>query len=334
MKLSLFLTIGPSLPLVSQQLLIQHSNSGIELSWPRNLPPSSGVSSRLESHIFSPPDLHNWVVETSLKLDDSAGEGISSFTLALGGMTRFFRLEQNLKYVHRADTSAPPAAYQRQFRNAMEGFRPPSSPEDPGCLPAITWDPTEANYWTEFNTTPEEHNAALAQNDPERRLTELSLNETEIIKFMKNGFVVSPRINLIDGENRGGFPTPVDYYYNLWADDLPVFISSDSALDAWHTTFLGMLEEMEELILYLGTAHLLLKGYDDNSLSADKSSPIHWLQAAHAHEDVMKTHLYGDAQRFEDMTLFTPRGHYANSQVLTAYFQGQRNFFSVKVRIS
>ena len=363
MKLILLLAIGASLPLLSQQLSIQPSDSGIELSWPRNFPPSSGVPAILESRIFSSPDLHNWVEETTLELDDSTGEGISSFTLAPGEMTRFFRLEQNLKYAHRADTSAPPAAYQLQFSNAMEGFRSASSPEDPGCLPAITWDPTEANYWTEFNTTPAEHNAALAQNDPERRRTDFSLNEAETIKFEKNGFVVSPRIDLIDGENFGGFPTPVDYYYKLWADDLPVFISSDSVLDAWHTTFLGMLEEMEELILYpllrdliedlsglseisasweiddspgadhvrqaiadlnlyLGTAHLLLKGYDDSPPSADQSSPTHWFQAARAHEAVMKTDLYGDAQRFEDMTLFIPRGHYANSQVLTAYFQG------------
>ena len=363
MKRILLLTIGVSSPLLAQRLSIHQSETGIELTWPRNYPPSSGVPSILESRIFSSPDLYNWVEETTLTLDDSAGSGISSWMIPPGQTSQYFRLDQDLKYAHRAAPSAPPASYQLQFLSAMDGFRSASSVEDPDCLPAIGWEPTTANYWTEFNTTPEEHNADLAANDPERRLTDFSLNEAEILKFRENGFVVSPRVNLINWDNLGGFPTPVDYYYKLWADDLPVFISSDSVLDAWHSTFLGMLEEVEELILYptlrdfmgelsdlseietswenndspgadqvrqaiddlnvyLGTAQLLLRGFDDSPPSDDQSLPIHWFQAAQAHSATTKTGLYGDGSRFEDMTLFTPRGHYANSQVLTAYFQG------------
>ena len=363
MRIFLSFTITSSLALSGQQLSLRNLESGIELSWPRTFPPSSGVPSILESRLFSSPNLNDWVEETTVILDDSAGDGTSSLNITTDERLRFFRLEQFLTYAHRSEADEPPARYQQQFQNAMEGFRTAPSQEDPACLPSIDWDPTGANYWTEFSTTPAEHNAGLAANDPERRLTDFSLNEAETIKFKENGFVVSPRINLIDGENFGGFPTPVDYYYKLWADDLPVFISSDSVLDAWHTTFLGMLEEVEELVLYpslrnfmedlsnlselraswendespgtnhvrqaiddlnlyLGTAQLLLKGYDDNPVSGDQSSPIHWFQAAQAHSNTSKTGLYGDLFRFEDMTLFTPRGHYANSQVLTAYFQG------------
>jgi len=362
MKVILLLTIGAIVPLLAQQLSIHQSDRGIELTWPHNFPPSSGVSSILESRILSSPDLYKWVEEEALTLNDSSGGGESILRLTPGETSRFFRLEQELKYAHRTDSSAPPASYQRQFLNAMEGYRAAPSPQDPACLPAIEWDPTVANYWTEFDTTPEEHNANLAVNDPERRSTDFSLNEAETIKFKKNGFVVSPRINRNLG-GRSGSALPVDYYYKLWADDLPVFISSDSVLDAWHTTFLGMLEEVEELILYpslrnfmgdlsnlseleaswkndespgadhvrqaiadlnlyLGTAQLLLKGYNDSPPSGDESSPMHWFQAAQAHSGVAKTGLYGDDRRYEDMTLFTPRGHYANSQVLTAYFQG------------
>jgi hypothetical protein len=142
-----------------------------------------------------------------------------------------------------------------------------------------------------------------------------------------------------------------------------VFISSDSVLDAWHATFLGMLEEIEELVLYpklrqlisnlsdlsvleaawenegtagaehvreagvdlnlyLGTAQRLLVGFDDSGPSSDLASPVHWFRAAKDHSQTTKPGLYGDGLRFEDMTLFTPRGHNTNSKVLTAYFQG------------
>ena len=65
MKTVLLLTIGATVPLLAQQLSIHHSDRGIELTWPRNFPPSSGVSSILESRILSSPDLYKWVEETA-----------------------------------------------------------------------------------------------------------------------------------------------------------------------------------------------------------------------------------------------------------------------------
>ena len=364
MRALLFIIAGAPILLPAQQLSIRPSGNEIELSWPRVFPPSSGVPTVIDSRIFSSGDLQNWVEETTLTLDSSAGNGVSAHNITQDATPRFFRLEEFLTYTHRSDPSDPPAFYQQQFLNAMEGFGAAPTPDESGCLPRIDWDPTQANFWAEFNTTPEEHNADLANDDPERRRTDFSLNETERAKFVQNGFVVSPRIDLIsDGEAFGGFPTPVDYYFKLWADDLPVFISSDSVLDAWHATFLGMLEEIEELVLYpklrqlisnlsdlsvveaaweneamvgaehvrqagvdlnlyLGTAQRLLVGFDDSGPSSDLASPVHWFRAARDHTQTAKTGLYGDRLRFEDMTLFTPRGHYTNSKVLTAYFQG------------
>jgi len=318
---------------------------------------------------LSSPDLKNWVEDTTLTLDDSSGNGISTVSLARTEGAKFYRLEQFLSYAHRAAASAPPAVYNRQFLSASEELTGltlkglSESPADPGCLDAVTWDPTTANYFEDFNTSPDDYNATLLPGDPERRYTDFRLNEAEIVLFQQNGFVVAPRVNLIAEDARGENPTPVDYYYKLWTDDLPVFITSDSVLDAWHSTFLGMLEEIEELVLYpnlrqlvvglsnlnainaewneaatpgadhvrqaigdlnlyLGTARSLLVGYDGSTPSADQSLPVHWFQAARNHTETMKTGLYGDRNRIEDMTLFTPRGHYTNSLVLTSYFQG------------
>ncbi|YCM42975.1 DUF3160 domain-containing protein [Verrucomicrobiaceae bacterium 227] len=368
---SCFPLIGLSfLALNAQELELKLDGPNTELSWDRTFPPSSGVPSQIQSRIFSSSDLRNWVEDSTLTLDESSGNGISTISLASPDAVRFYRLEQFLSYLHRGDEGAPPAVYGQQLINAkqslggltLQKFSTP--PEAPGCLAGIGWDPSTANYFDDYNTSPDDYNATLLPGDPERRYTDFRLNEAELAKFQQNGFVVAPRVNLIVGpEPFGEHPTPVDFYYKIWTDDLPVFITADSVLDAWHETFLGMLEEIEEFVLYpkvrqlavglsdlslierewadevtpgadhvrqaiadlnlyLGTARSLLLGYDDSAPSSDLSLPNHWYQAAKAHTATEKTGLYGDVDRIEDMTLFTPRGHYTNSQVLTAYFQG------------
>ena len=48
---------------------------------------------------------------------------------------------------------------------------------------------------------------------------------------------------------RLGSASFADSYYRLFTDDLPVFVSADSVLHAWHRTYVSMLEELEELQL-------------------------------------------------------------------------------------
>ena len=370
--------------LQAEDLKLEFNGPNPELSWERSFPPSSGVPSFIQFRIFSSSDLKSWVEDSSITLDDSSGNGTSTLPLTKSDGTKFYRLEEFLSYAHRAAPSAPPAVYGQQLNNArqslgglsLQQFSTP--PEDPACLPQIGWDPTTATFWTEFNTSPEDHNANLPPNDPERRLTDFRLNEAELAKFQQNGFVVSPRIALKGDDPGLGIvesPTPVDFYYKIWTDDLPVFITSDSVLDAWHQTFLSMLEETEELVLYpalrelltlprplegggsepplsdlstllalwhtidsegerhviraigdlnvyLGTAASLLRGYDPSPPTSDTASPAHWFQVTQQATNFEKRGLYGDMDRIEDMTLFKVRGHYVNSQVLSAYFQG------------
>lgn len=349
--------------LPAQELSIRPSGDGLELHWLRTFPPSSGVPTIIENRIFSSGNLLDWSRDSTLTFRDPVGDGLSRLKIVPNDASRFFRIEEFLTYAHRSTPSDPPAFYQQQFRNAMAGFRSSPAPDESECLSGIEWDVTQALYWDQFNTTPAEHNENLAPNDPERRITNFKLNDAERARFIQNGFVVSPRIDLIAPDPFGGHPNPVDYYYSLWTDDLPVFITADSVLDAWHETFLRMLEEVEEFVLYpklrelviglenqsdlkstwdsndtpgaenvrqamadlnlyLGTALRLLIDLDNGGPTGDLSSPSHWYQAARDHSDNTKSGLYGDGGRIEDMTLFTPRGHYTNSRVLTAYFQG------------
>jgi len=104
-------------------------------------------------------------------------------------------------------------------------------------LPQISFDPTTAEFWDQFNLDPAIHNATNAL-DP--RLTDFRLNTNEFAVFQTNGFVVSPRL---------GSYSFADAFYKIYSDDMPVFFSADAALQAWHRSYVSMLEEVEETYL-------------------------------------------------------------------------------------
>jgi hypothetical protein len=89
-------------------------------------------------------------------------------------------------------------------------------------LPGIAFDPTTAQFWDLFN------------------LKGFSLNTNEFAVFQTNGFVVTPRL---------GSYSFADEFYKIYSADLPVFVSTDAALQAWHRSYIGMLEELEETYL-------------------------------------------------------------------------------------
>ncbi|MGI9239530.1 MAG: DUF3160 domain-containing protein, partial [Verrucomicrobiales bacterium] len=328
--------------------------------------------------------------------DESAGDGVVRIDIQPAAGRHYYRVESDTEYLHRRSASSAPAEYNQQYANALRSTEGLSLEEfsrggavDPVDLASISWDPTTATYWDEFNTSPADHNAGLPDDDPERRLSDFRLNAAELVKFRQNGFVVSPRLarNVQDPDwpqGSGNPPLPIDLYYQIWTDDLPVFITADSVLDAWHRTFLQVLEELEEIYLYpklrrllvgslagsrpnlfadcrmpgtvgdglgqlsalrsawdtadspgsehvrqaiddldlyLAVASRLIIGYDPSPATDDPSDPTHWYRAARAHNQPSVPSLYGDSERREDMTLYRPRGHYVNSQVLSAYFR-------------
>ena len=103
-------------------------------------------------------------------------------------------------------------------------------------LDKFGWDPTTAKFWDDFNCDP----IKLVNK---RFRTDFRLNEAELAKFKQNGFVVSERLSA------GSF---AEMFYRIYSRDLPVFISSDALLHAWHRSYDGMLEELEET--YLSTS--------------------------------------------------------------------------------
>jgi hypothetical protein len=118
----------------------------------------------------------------------------------------------------------------------------------PAYLPGISWDPTNSLYWDAFQKDvvksggPEtiSWGSAFRPDPPQGLLPAFKLSEAELATFRTNGFVVSERLS----DKSFG-----DIYYNIFVRDLPVFITTDSILQAWQRSFSGVLEVIEEGML-------------------------------------------------------------------------------------
>ena len=244
MKITVGMISLATLGTFAQTPKIVMAGEQVQLQWDRHFPLNSGVTSWWEYRVLTSSDLSAWSEHSLIRSDDSEGAGVSTLDLPRGNGSQFFRLRSQLFYSHRESSDSQPAFYEQQYDSAfnpeltLTEFADQSS--DPSCLEGINRDPTTATFFTEFNTTPQAHNVSLPADDPERRVYDFALNENELAKFQQNGFVVSPRVKAYkDFWDEGHLiaPTPVDLYYAIWTDDLPVFITADSVLDAWHQSF-------------------------------------------------------------------------------------------------
>lgn len=169
----------------------------------------------------------------------------------------------------------------------------------------------------------------------------LALNDAELSKLGSNGFVIS---------TRQAFPTFVNGYAAIYSEDLPVYVSADSILEALHSSYDELLKVTEESALIpkvrsiLDQAHAALSGYQHSPgaqeldlylavaralLSGAAVSPVagaeaasitQIVQMAQAAEGIVPVELFGET-RDEDMSQFVPRGHYTDNEALERYFR-------------
>lgn len=318
--------------------------------------PVGGMRYRLA--VESSPDLSTWGSPKALQPSEDPS---APFRLTPpDGTAGFFRLHLTLEDTGAAADGAELFGYNRVFAGELrqmgyptvEAFAAAFTPTN-AYLPGISFDPTTAGYWVEFNTDPEILNGRLPPNSPDRRLHDFRLNAEEMARFRTNGFVVSERL---------GSPTFADRFYAVFADDLPVFISADAVLHAWHWSYQAMLGELEEVQLaqsfqkvldgmaaelpgvsgaiadgplgtslldadlFLTVARRLLQLSD---LTGEPPVPSALGQEARV-ADVMAAikagtyqpayPLWGQPRRL-DFSQFTVRGHYTRSWGLAAYFR-------------
>jgi hypothetical protein len=116
-------------------------------------------------------------------------------------------------------------------------------------LPKITWDPTTAKYYDRINRDPQKTTADEPKRLPLGPQYDFRLNAQEQKVFAKNGFVVSERM---------GDQDCAALFYRIYTRDVPVFVSADALLHAWHRTFDAILEETEENYLAPSLARICL----------------------------------------------------------------------------
>ncbi|MBM4362106.1 MAG: DUF3160 domain-containing protein, partial [Deltaproteobacteria bacterium] len=172
----------------------------------------------------------------------------------------------------------------------------------------------------------------------------LGLSADELAGVATNGFVLSKARR---------FPTFAYGYASLYADDLPLYISADSILDAVHRSFDKVLQQTELNVLipelgallrdlrarlavaesldrgvradvdvYLAVALGLLSGAPAAPAAGGDPGAIASLvdAATKASGGIQKIKLFG-VPREVDVSQFKPRGHYTDSEELSAYFR-------------
>lgn len=204
----------------------------------------------------------------------------------------------------------------------------------------LPYDPTTAKYFDQFQTA-----------DPQGRFVrrkEFRLNDTERELFRRNGFVVSGRM---------AEKSFAKIYFEIYSRDLPVIVTTDSILHAWHRSYDAALVELEktyliptlrELLdgmsaeiprvalehpqstvvagaigdadLFLAVARSLLDGKTADRRIATNSPELQRMLTAIANLQMQEVTFAG-AKRRLDFSQFKPRGHYEKEEVLRRYFQ-------------
>ncbi|MGK3986151.1 DUF3160 domain-containing protein [Sorangium sp. So ce136] len=186
---------------------------------------------------------------------------------------------------------------------------------------------------------------ADAEHLPLIQGSSLGLDEDELAKLSKNGFVIS---------EKKSFPTFVYGYESIYALDLPLYVSADSILYAVHRSYdailkavelaslapelTRMLEEMRARLaagagselgdearadadLYTAVALALLTEERVAPVAGASAATIDELVAgAKAHQGTAEVSLFG-ADRTMDFSQFEPRGHYTDQPELERYFR-------------
>ena len=233
----------------SPAVLLEKDLGTVRLSWPATQVDASGAVLRPYYQLLRSEDLRNWQpVGERLRASAAAPEARLAVTLPSADGKAFYRLLQTQAQLGRlAQGGAEVFGYADAFAEELEriGQISPAEfaemyPNSAEYLPALTWDPTQAAYWQDFAADPRVLNADKTYGEPGYRFYDYRLGADELALFKKNGFVVSQRLAGRDF---------ADLFYRMWHDDLPVFISCDAVLHAWHRTYDAILEEMEETYL-------------------------------------------------------------------------------------
>ncbi|MES2920557.1 MAG: DUF3160 domain-containing protein [Verrucomicrobiota bacterium] len=328
------------------------------VSW--TLPPADTAHalSNRQMRLESSTGLTGWNSEGAEITSAPGGPGVTALDVLQPGPQRFFRVritdtpsflalggEEVFGY---GTAMAERLALNYDLTPGNFAALYPASPS----LPGVSFDVTTAEFYPEWNADPAVWNAALPPGSTDQRLTDFRLDPASQQKLLTNGFVVS--------EPRGSISF-TDLYYRIWTDDLPVFVTSDSILHAWHRTWITMLEEIEELALrprlvtLVGGLRTSVNGATvPAALATGKSDAFGFLSTGNTLANYLGTppppplsgfplkavnasgstdeSMFGSV-RTVDWTQFGPRSHYTNSETLKSYFRTMKWLSTIDFRI-
>ncbi len=214
-----------------------------------------------------------------------------------------------------------------------------------------------ARYPTAFQVAPSYDVATIAGLD-KIQASALMLNESELSALGERGFVIT---------DRRAFPSFAYGYSTIYLEDLPVYVSADSILDAVHRSYddilkaleqEALLPELEALLggmhqnladgagderddsvvkdadLFVAIARSLLAGKPVAPRAGASAQEVEALfELAQAADGTRDVSLFGVLRKDEDFSQFAPRGHYTDSPALTRYFKAMMWLGRVDLRL-
>jgi Protein of unknown function (DUF3160) len=214
-----------------------------------------------------------------------------------------------------------------------------------------------SRYPTQFEGAPSYDVTQITGLD-KIQASHLQLDDAELAALSSRGFVIS---------DNHPFPSFAYGYSTIYLEDLPVYVSADSLLDAVHRSYEDMLKLLEEGVLsseldqllrgmheklksgpregraaatvkdsdlFLTVARSLLAGALVQPLAGANAAEAQQLfSLAQAADGVQDVTLFGALRRDEDFSQFEPRGHYTESPALSRYFKAMMWLGRVDLRL-
>ncbi len=334
------------------RLKVEPRNGQVQLNWPGSYALPSGETIYPVYQIEQSPDLRTW--QSVGPLVKGNGD-LMSLLLEVQEPGWFFRVSANLESsaeVPTADGGAKVFGYDSAFRAKLAEIGQISASQfanryapDGTYLTGINFNPTNAWYWNRFDADPAVKNAGLSPTNAGYRYFDFRLNSAEKTVLGQNGFVVSARMS------HTNFAEP---FYQLWNDDMPVFVSTDAILQAWHRSYENMLIELECLLLnkllgdmlngmaaqipvaqqessaalneslldadYFVTVALSLQRGTNVASQLGQTTRVNETLGWIGSEQFSCFRIF-DYERLVDFSQFKPRGHYEENDMLRRYFK-------------
>jgi hypothetical protein len=225
-------------------------------------------------------------------------------------------------------------------------------PSKADYLDKLSWDPTTGKFFDQFQQSPPPKTKKGGGYN-------FRLNEQEMAAFKKNGFLVSERM---------GAASFSEMLYRIYSRDLPVYISPDAILQAWHRSYDAMLEDLETSYLSVSLDQILSgmvaalpeakKAYGDGVLADGLKDADYFLAVGRSllagapvgtqfdqNDRVAQTLKACDGlqlqkfvlfgrERLMDFSQFKVRGHYENSELLKRYFKAMMWCGRIDLRVA